>query len=148
MRRYWGVLVVLAGVFAMHGLQCTSHDLHTPAGHGAGATLVSLSLPAAVDAVDPGPPDALDGSGASAAPDHGEHAASPPALDGPSSPLPADFWIACLAVLAAGLALLTAFLRAWPAADGLAPWVPVPRWVSVPTLLRPPDLFALCVLRN
>lgn len=148
MRRYWGVLVVLAGVFAMHGLQCMGHDLHPPAGHGVEATLVSLSLPAAFDAAVPGLPDALDGSGASAAPGHGEHAASAPVPDAPSAPLPADYWMACLAVLAAGLALFTVFLRARPAADGLAPWVPVPRWVSVPTLLRPPDLFALCVLRN
>jgi hypothetical protein len=146
--RCWWALVALAGVFAMHGLQCVSHDLHGQPGHGAATTLASLSLPAASGAA--GPSRAPDGPAASAAPDHRGHAAIPPRAPGnPPSPLTADFWAVCLAVVAAVLVLLAAVLmRRWPAPRGPSPWAPMPRWARAPALPRPPDLFALCVLRN
>lgn len=142
MRRCWWALVVLAAVFAMHGLQCVSHDLQAHAGHGIAADLVTLPLPAAV-AVDF--VTAPDGAAASGGPGHSDHAMSGDS----SSPLPTDFWTVCLAVLGAVVVLLAAAMaRGRPATRERPSWASFPRSVSIPALPRPPDLFALCVLRN
>ena len=146
MRKGWWALLVLAAVFAMHGLQCASDTSHHLTGQGVGSTVMSMSLPGPFAAVDQAfvpeltPPEA---------PGHAAHMAPRPAPDGASSDLPADFWAVCLAVLSAGLALLAAvLLRARALAWARAPAARRQAWVSAPALRRPPDLFALCVLRN
>lgn len=146
MRRCWWAVAVVAGVLAMHGLQCMSHDLHAHAEHGVATSAVPLALPAGVHAGLPPAPHEPAASGVS---DSRAPAIPPSALGHPAAPRPTDFWTACLTVVASGLMLLTAvLLRGWPAARGSSPWSPAVRWASAPALLRPPDLFALCVLRN
>ena len=143
-------MLLLAAVFLGHGLQCGSaagdtgrpgvhpqasvvlaagsgHVTPTAAGHGPG--VAATAQPAAHH-------DATPAATAGRAPGHGH---------GP----PGHLWGVCLAVLAAGLAVLVALaadrpLRpvpraAWPA------WLRDLRWPAPP---RPPDLFALCVLRT
>lgn len=142
MRGCWWALVALTVVFAMHGLQCVSHDLEAHAGHGAAATLVTLPLPATHAVESPPAPDAA------AVFDVPEH--SDQVIPGdPPSPLPSGLWMACLAVLAAVVVLVAAvLLRGPPVARDRTGWASFVRSVSSPALPRPPGLFLLCVLRN
>lgn len=158
--RGWAALLLLAAVFAMHGLQCTAVGTDHAAGHGTAGIAVApvgqLEGGLYAGAVSSGP--AAHGSV-----HDGGHGSVHAAATGAASPLagllaadhgsvPAGavghLWAVCLAVLAAGLAVLVALLlprlltllpAAWArlrthAPAGLAP-------------LRPPDLHALCLLR-
>ena len=163
--RGWTALLLLAAVFAMHGLQCTAAGADHAAGHGAAAVALA-------------PAGLLDGgahTSASSTPTdaHGAHpdttpmivAAAPPAgllaaAAPPASLLaaghdstPAEpgghLWTLCLAVLAAGLAvLLTLLLPRTPALLD-PPWARLrTRLPAGLAPLRPPDLHALCLLRT
>lgn len=151
--RGWTALLLLAAVFAMHGVQCTSAGIHHTAGHSADPVAAAPSALLAGGSHpgmgSPGP-EARSSVHDTAA----VVAAAPPAgllaADGSSAPTGAGghLWALCLAVLAAGLAallvlLLPRLLTRLPAAKarlrqhastGLAP-------------LRPPDLHSLCLLR-
>ncbi|MCZ2858184.1 hypothetical protein [Blastococcus sp. VKM Ac-2987] len=154
--RGWTALLLLAAVFAMHGLQCTAAGTDHAAGHGAATVAVA-------------PAGLLDGgahtSAASTPTDaHGAHrdisamivaAAAPVAglLAAGHDSTPADqgghLWTLCLAVLAAGLAvLLTLLLPRTPALPGPPRARLRPRLPAGLAPLRPPDLHALCLLRT
>jgi hypothetical protein len=147
--RLWTALLMLAAVFAMHGLQCTSAAAQSvgvaPAhiataaptstdGHSAGATAPGPADLMAADQAVTGPPAA-----ASADPGHGStpHGSAE------------HLRTLCLAVLAAGIAVLLAMTGARliqlaspalrRARTRVSGWLPPP---------RPPDLFALCLLRT
>lgn len=151
-RRGW-VLLLLAAVFTMHGLQCAGADSAAPSGaHG---------VIHAVAAAEPDPVLHLVGPVAAMA--SADHMTAPPlaaavaaatvgvplGADHDSSPHGAGhLWALCLAVLAAGLAvLLLALVRRSPAIR-----LPLSRratrqaweWLSPP---RPPDLYSLCLMR-
>lgn len=154
--RGWTALLLLAAVFAMHGLQCLSAGTEHTAGHRAAAVaaapaglLEGGSHPAMVDpgldahsGVDDGPHATVMVAAALSAglltADHG----SMPAGAG------VHLWALCLAVLAAGLAVLFALLL--PRLLTLLPaaWARLRTHASAgPALLRPPDLHVLCLLR-
>jgi hypothetical protein len=147
--RLWTALLMLAAVFAMHGLQCTTAAAGST--HGSGAVHAATVAPAAsaadgrmtgVGLTDPMPGDsAVTRSDADAPADAGR--GSTPHGAG------VHLWTLCLAVLAAGFAVLLALLV--PRLFGLVP--PALRRARAhaagwSTPLRPPDLFALCVLRT
>ncbi|MGY1820520.1 hypothetical protein [Geodermatophilus sp. SYSU D00079] len=150
--RLWTAVLVLAAVFAMHGVQCaaalgdhaTDHVStaapepavsldRAPGGHPAAMTVDAAEHPAATGAVVV--------AAAPAALLAADHGSTPAGAVG-------HLWTLCLAVLAAGLVVLLALLLprlltllpvAWArlrthASAGLAP-------------LRPPDLHSLCLLR-
>lgn len=140
MRRVWGALVALTAVFLLHGVQCAGHDFSPRADDGA-----TTALTPAASGVHHLPWAA----GAHASP----MAADPigPGSAGSQQPPPSsgDLWAVCLAVLSAGLALLVALLlRPVPRPGRSRFHASARHWTSGPALLRPPDLFTLCVLRN
>jgi hypothetical protein len=160
--RLWTALLVLAAVFAMHGVQCTTAA--DGAGHAAipaGRAADAVSL--AMTGLTPGHATATAGIALAdpiAAVRHAGHGDSGPATPADAATVmaaaghggaphdaAAHLWTVCLAVLAAALAVLLALL--------------VPRSVQLtaPALVyararlrslappRPPDLAALCLLR-
>ena len=148
--RLWTALLMLAAVFAMHGLQCTSAAHGAADGPGqAPAAAVAMTAPtladghlAAAGLTDPMAGErAVPGSPAVAVTDAG-HDTRPHGSAG-------HLWTWCLAVLAAGIAALLALLA--PRLIGLAPSAlrrapaRARGWCTPP---RPPDLFALCLLRT
>lgn len=151
-RRGW-VLLLLAAVFTMHGLQCAAADSAAPSGgHGAVHALA---------AAEPGPVLHLVGPvAAMASADH--MTASPPATAGAavtvgvppgaghdSSPHGAGhLWALCLAVLVAGLAVLfLALVRRSPATGLPLLRRAVGRALGSVGQSRPPDLYSLCLMR-
>jgi hypothetical protein len=160
--RLWTALLMLA-VFAMHSPQCTS--LAADRAHASGAahttSVVAPAAPAAVDSHVGGIPTAAmttvqTGTGpmADGHPSADPATAAHPAVvgdgghDSTSHGWAGHLWALCLAVLAAGIAVLLAVLvprlvalaapalrRARASASG---------WLAP---LRPPDLSALCLLR-
>ncbi|TFV51790.1 MULTISPECIES: DUF6153 family protein [unclassified Blastococcus] len=150
-RRGW-VLLLLAAVFAMHGLQCAAADsgtttaahgtVHTtpakpdPVLHGAGLGPV-LESTAAMTAAAPAAVVAGSAIGMSLAAGHDStpHAAG-------------HLWAVCLAVLAAGLAAMLLVLTGRLAEFRLL----VTRrttggsWAGLHPP-RPPDLYSLCLMR-
>ena len=137
--RLWTALLVLAAVFAMHGLQCAAGD-----GDGSAAASAHVVSPAHLGAVvltAPGPAHvgemSVAGTPDEPMPGHG----------GAPHDTAAHLWTLCLAVLAAALAVLLTWL------------VPRARHLSAPALgyararllslapPRPPDLSAVCLLR-
>ncbi len=158
--RLWTALLMLAAVFALHGLQCTAGSTDSAAGHTAGHVAASPAGHGDVAAMTAeAAPVGLGSAGMSAI---GEHSSGHPsvvaavvaaATDTEHRGAPHDaaghLWTVCLAVLAAGLAVLLALvaprlLRLTRPAAALTWLRPHPG----PALLRPPDLFALCVLRT
>lgn len=140
MRRVWGALVALSAVFLLHGVQCAGHDFSPWADDGATTALT----PAASSGHHvPSPAGAHTFPVASYPLEPGSAGTQPP------HPSSGDLWATCLAVLAAGLALLVAPLlrpRPGPGPSGFR--ARVQRSTRGRALLRPPDLFILCVLRN
>lgn len=151
-QRGW-ILLLLAAVFAMHGLQCAAADSSAPAGvHGTVHAIAAAGPDAAPNIVVPGPAMASV-----------DHITAPPLAAAVtaatvgvplgaghgSTPLGAGhLWALCLAVLGAGLAaLLLALVRR---STAIAPPLlrraiaPVRGWQSP---LRPPDLYSLCLMR-
>lgn len=132
-RRGW-VLLVLAAVFAMHGLQCVGDSAAPPGGHGA------IHAIAAAEHMTASPLAAAGTAATVGVPLGANHDSSPHGAG--------HLWALCLAVLAAGLAvLLLALVRRSPAvrrpllrrAAGH-----VREWLSP---LRPPDPYSLCLIR-
>ncbi|SFT58248.1 hypothetical protein SAMN05660657_01742 [Geodermatophilus amargosae] len=147
----WAAVLLLAAVFLGHGLQCSPAAGHpTNADHGQGSPTVSVAL-TATDTHRTDPTAHAAESPAMAAP--AAHTAATPATTADSTPghwhgLPGHLWMVCLAVLAAGLAVLAAVLA--PRLVGLASPLTAPRELRGarwPTPLRPPELSSLCVLR-
>ncbi|MGY2004454.1 DUF6153 family protein [Blastococcus sp. SYSU DS1024] len=141
--RRWTALVLLAAVFALHGVQCLagSTDLH--AGHAgpAGMAAHPADQPGGVVVTSGGSVPGHPAASSAAALAGAGHEGAP---DGTAGHL----WTVCLAVLAAGLALLLAVLAPRPARvvpRGLARARARAAAGSLP--LRPPDLSALCLLR-
>ena len=154
--RLWTTLALLLAVFAMHGLQCAAGANHPGAGPVSAHTAMHPAtgqeiVPAAampsvgdpVPAAHSGPTDAVAPTTATDAPGPGAgHGGVPHSLA-------EHLWTLCLAVLAAGLAVLLAVLAArllrltLPTAT--PPWLRGLRWPAPP---RPPDLSSLCVLRT
>ena len=145
--RLWTALLLLAAVFAMHGVQCVASDPAVE--HG------SSSL-AAVSAVG-GRAAAVHLTAAAGMPDHFGVATAGGVRDAaptPSSGLPAPWHDAhvlavCLAVLLGGLTILSAVARLRGRAIPLVRGSPRRRcrfaaWSVRP---RPPDLSVLCLLR-
>jgi Family of unknown function (DUF6153) len=156
--RLWTALLMLAAVFAMHGLQCTSIAVDTssaganwvPAADVAVAGVESMTAASTVHGQPAGSPVSPVAGSASAylpglPPVSGGH-------DPGHGPAPHDMaghlWALCLAVLAAGLAVLLALLL--PRLLTLLPaaWARLRTHASTSLApLRPPDLHALCLLR-
>ncbi|WP_138758594.1 hypothetical protein [Modestobacter altitudinis] len=147
--RLWTALVLLAGVFALHGVQCagaatTAH---------AGVASMTAAAAAASGGAAPWAATAADGDGLHA----GDHPATLVSAAGAADPnhgsAPHDagghLWTICLAVLATGLAVLLVLAGHRPVRRGPAA---LPRSLArvigalVPP--HPPDLHVLCVLRT
>jgi hypothetical protein len=153
--RLWTALLMMAAVFAMHGLQCSTAAADAP------HTSTPMAEPAAADqpmssasagsASDPGAahlstvPATVDHTGAvptTAAPPAAGHDPTPHSTAG-------HLWSLCLGVLAAGIAVLltlvgTRLVQLTPHA------LSHPRARSTGRLspARPPDLSVLCILRT
>lgn len=137
--------LVLAAVFAMHGIPlfagggmtheaATSHEAFAVT-DSPGAAVMGESSHARLVGALPGGAVPETAPAAPAVPDDGSHV---------------HFWAACLAVLFAGMTLLVAAV--------VIRWADIPLtrrpgvrlawprgWARIP---RPPDLFALCLLRT
>jgi hypothetical protein len=148
--RLWTALLMLAAVFAMHGLQCTSASAHS-ATAGPGPVPVALTAPTTpgghpADAAVPHLPGPMaDDRGVAGLP-----ALAPAGVGHGSTPHGSveRLWTLCLAVLASGVAvLLVVFGARLGQLTQQPPWRPGIRglrWLSPP---RPPDLSSLCLLR-
>ncbi|MCW2676036.1 MAG: hypothetical protein JWR70_1076 [Modestobacter sp.] len=155
--RLWTALLMLAAVFAMHGLQCTSaaDESHTAGGMHAASVLSTASV--AADGHSPADPFvAMAVTHTAVMP---MNSAAPPATDlvegspgaghGDPHGSTGHLWTLCLAVLATGLAVLLALL----VPRLLALTIPAlhrardraPDWLAP---VRAPDLHALCILRT
>lgn len=148
MARLWAALLLLAAVFAMHGIQCAAAGSAPEHGFTSLGEAASVGVPVASIHVGPV---------ADAMPDHGHGAATQMAdADGAtgSSGLPAPWHDAhllavCLAVLLAGLMALGAVVLRRGVAIPPVRGSPTPSrwptgWSRQP---RPPTLSALCLLR-
>jgi hypothetical protein len=170
--RLWTTLLLLAAVFAMHGAQCTS-AAHQPTTHvgtvhtgpalpdGDTTAAPALAMSAMGSSAMGGPGrvgsdgavgnQATSGPATAAAPDaspEGVTAAAAGSGGGPAS-WPGHLWAVCLAVLAAGLAVLlarTARRLRLVATTALAAAGHRVRGCLPQT--HPPDLHVLCVLRT
>ena len=161
------VLLTLAAVFAMHGLQCISADpsgTH-PAEHSAMASTDSVAVMApAASAVSmasamsmTAEPAGVPGHATAVAAAGTAHGAPAVAAAGPADPVSpgsghgwAHALAVCLAVLLAGLAVLAAALllrRAAPIGSREALLARARSWWAAIQLPRPPDLAVLCLLR-
>ncbi|MGY1842773.1 hypothetical protein [Modestobacter sp. SYSU DS0875] len=150
--RVWTVLLVMAGVFAMHGLQCaTAHDVDHGSGlHPAATTLATAPATAAAERPALVHAGARTGHGTAGGPVAAADLTAPSVVEHehtPGSPT-GQLWSLCLAVLAAGIAALCPLLA--PRLLSVAARLPAQvcsRVGSWPAPLRPPDLSALCLLR-
>ena len=139
--RMW-VLLVLAAVFTMHGLQCVTVDAN--AEHAAMSSMQGSALvapEAVVSALLLAPAGAHLGM---------VDLGSAPADDQPAGHGTVHAWAVCFAIVVAGLTLLglSAIVRNRTVVAGSdrAP-VRAPPWSPRAHPLRPPDLAALCLLR-
>ena len=139
MRGVWGALVAVAAVFLLNGAPCTGHDQRPETGQDAATSLTAAA------SVHHSP---LVG-GASASSPAAERGG--PGSEGTQQPdrSTGELMAVCIAVLSAGLALLVPLLLRREPLSGQS-WFRAysQHWTSAPALPRPPDLFALCVLRN
>ena len=146
--RLWTALLLLAAVFAMHGVQCVAAD---PAlAHGSTSLLAVASSGAPVAAVHVRAVAAEEPRHSHGAAAHGAEEVAATGSTGPPAPWhDAHIVAVCLAVLLAGLTVLGAVRRlramAVPPVRGSPP---SRRCLSRAAMQhRPPDLFALCLLR-
>lgn len=157
-------LLMLAAVFGVHGLQCTSAadgagHAGTPAGHALSlGSTPALGTPPVV----PGHAHALATSGMASAdpaavlaPGRADSEPAPPALvaaaaaghgDG-AHDSPTHLWTVCLAILAATVSVLLAFLVRRGGRLTAPVLVHVRARLRSVARGRPPDLSALCLLR-
>jgi hypothetical protein len=142
-RRMW-VLLLLAAVFSVHGVQCVAADVDT--GHGmTGAAHALVAAPVKAPSV---------GVGLAVASNVLAGMATGTAVVGETTGdvLPAHgatFWAVCLAIVLTGIVLLgvVALIRT-PWARAVRARAPSRLWrTGWSRLPRPPDLFALCLLR-
>lgn len=143
--RGWTAVLLLFAVLAMHGLQCGSGadgDAHTGAAPLVAVTASPAGDPHLAHAASTPSTPLLDGhDGATAPVPDGEHSNAPVQGAG-------HLWAVCLAVLAAGLALLLALVPPRLLAPAPATLVSsLTRALGASPLGRPPDLHALCLLR-
>lgn len=140
-RRLW-ILVLLAAVLSMHGLQYMS-PAGTPEGR---ATVGHATIATAAGSLVAGAA-ALSDDVATGVERAGTIASRAISGEASTHGLPAHVWSLCLAVLLAGLTLLAAASRRADPSAVHEPvrraFVPVDRSVA----LRPPDLASLCLLR-
>jgi Family of unknown function (DUF6153) len=152
--RGWTAALLLFAVLFMHGLQCDS--VADSAAHPGADPMVSVAVTAgdaghqadAVAAVDGRPAADLSSADLSSA-DHATAGALMTGNGGASHPEAAHLWAVCLAVLAAGLAILLSLLvaRLAPLAHPAVTRALARAAGSLPRP-RPPDLHALCLLRT
>jgi hypothetical protein len=144
-KRTWWIVVVLAAVFAMHGLQCMDGNALGPTAsstsshHGVGAVMVP----------DSGHPTTASPT----TPDHPALAAALLAADpagghGHPTDLMGHLWSVCLAVLSVALAVRLVLLVASATRTAGPDGHPVGHGAVRSTGFRPPDIFTLCVLRT
>jgi hypothetical protein len=148
-------LLLLAAVFAMHGAQCTAAadgaaSTSTPATAAVGATVLSPDhshLAAAAFTALADPMGGAHPAGiAHVGPSGTAVAGAPAGHSGAPHDAAGHLWTVCLAVLAAGLAVLHAVLT--PRLTRLtSPAVTRVRARLRSLAPRPPDLSALCLLR-
>ena len=142
-RRMW-VLLLLAAVFSMHGVQCVAADVD--AGHVMTGTAHAL-VAAPVQAPSVGVGLAIASSVA-----HGMAPGTAVVTASTGDGLPAHgaaFWAVCLAIVLTGIVLLgvVALIRT-PWARAVRARAPSRLWrAGWSRLPRPPDLSALCLLR-
>jgi hypothetical protein len=150
LKRNWWALLVLAAVFAMHGLQCMAGGSGMDRGHApaslvqpAGLLIDDLSVQR-----DTGPSTTARAFGPERLGAHGDPAPVASTSSYPTGSLD-HLWTVCLAVLSAGLAVLLIVLVHALTAGRLPALHPDVRpWPPALHPLRPPDPFFLCVLRN
>jgi len=156
--RLWTALLVLVGVFVMHGAQCTAaaddagHP--SPAAHSTvlaptGTLMHGAAVAATVVAATDIAPivTVLADTAPAAHPASGSPAAGVDSPPSDSHGVAGHLWTVCLAVLAAALAVLLAVLLPHP---GLLARLALPRMrarLRSLSPLRPPDLSELCLLR-
>ncbi len=156
--RLWTALLVLVGVFVMHGAQCTAaaddagHP--SPAAHSTvlaptGTLMHGAAVPAIVVAATSSAQvvTVLADTASVAHPASGSPAAGAGSPLSDSHGVAGHLWTLCLAVLAAAVAVLLAVLlphRGLPARLALPRMRARSRSLSP---LRPPDLSELCLLR-
>jgi hypothetical protein len=157
--RLWTALLVLVGVFVVHGAQCAAAD---GAGHSSPAAHSTVLAPTGSLLHDV-PMAAIAVAGTGIAPVGTALADSPPAThqavgspatiaaaDSPtrdSHGTAGDLWTVCLAVLAAALAVLLAALLPHLRSVARLALPRVRARLRSPSPPRPPDLSALCLLR-
>jgi hypothetical protein len=137
------VLLLLAAVFSVHGVQCVAADVDV--GHA-----MTVAGPALVDAA--GEASAVDVGFAASPVLHGMATGIAVVSSVTSDEVPghgAAFWAVCLAVLLTGIVLLGLVglvRKVWARAVRARAPSPLWRegWFRFP---RPPDLSALCLLR-
>ncbi|MCW2741628.1 MAG: exported protein of unknown function [Blastococcus sp.] len=140
-RLVW-VLLLLAAVFSMHGVQCVA--AHGEDGHGSTGSITAALVESAASA-----PVAMGHQVSGDVPRVAPLAAIAVLPHDSSTGDDAGLWAVCLAVLMTGVVLLIAVALVRREAAFLLPARAVPAlwhtgWSRLP---RPPDLSALCLLR-
>ncbi|MGY1679925.1 hypothetical protein [Geodermatophilus sp. SYSU D01176] len=152
--RLWTALLLLAAVFTVHGAQCTAAaegagSASHPAVGATGLGPIHSQLPATAPTILADPTDTVHATGAGhAGPPDTAVTAAPASAGHGGAPHDAagHLWTACLAVLAAGLAVLLAVL-APRLAHLTSPALTHARARFRSRTPRPPGLSALCLLR-
>ena len=137
--RLWTALLVLVGVFVMHGAQCAAADGAAHSSPATHSTVVAGIAPVGTVLAD-SPPAAHQATGSPAA-----VAADSPLSD--SHQTAGHLWTVCLAVLAAALAVLLAVLLPHPVLTARLALTRARAQLRSLTPARPPDLSELCLLR-
>lgn len=149
--RRWLLLLLLAGVFAMHGVECTAAG--GPAagsGHSISMTAGAPGTAVVGEASATGHPVHSAASGGTVVFHAADMAASKAiGSGGHLAGLLGHLWTVCLAVLSIGLAALIAALTVLRVPTWLPPLPRAcPRWARPHARLPGPELSALCVLRT
>lgn len=139
-----GILSLLLAILSMHGVQYMSAGAHAPA-----AVTADQMLDAAAVTVLPLAPVALAADlGTTMAPERTAAASAVATGSMPGDGVPAHVWSLCLAVLLAGLALVSAALARRANAAPVRESTPRSRGpLSRSRPPRPPELSVLCLLR-
>jgi hypothetical protein len=143
--RLWTALLLLAAVFAMHGVQCVTSDSAMEHGSASLATVSSVGGHAAAVQLAAGMLGHFDAAAVGDVPD----AAAIASTGLPEPWHDAHVLAVCLAVLLAGLTVLGAVARLRGRAILLVRGPPRPgrRFAAWSLRPRPPDLSVLCLLR-
>ncbi|MGX5655170.1 DUF6153 family protein [Geodermatophilus nigrescens] len=139
MRRLLWVLLVLGGVFLMHGVAFLIGQQHPPGGAPAAHAAPGEARP--VTALDPVTIPSMAGAPGTVVDD-----ALPGPGEAPDHDAAGHLWSLCLAVLATVLVCVVLGRDPAPTASRDGPQRPRGR-LGGPALRRPPDLSVLCLLR-